>query len=44
MAAGVAHTLNARAVARSENLRGLIILMGLILMSGDNVLTLVEIG
>ena len=44
MAAGVAHTLHARAVARSENLRGLIILMGLILMSGDNVLTLVEIG
>ena len=43
MAAGVAHTLHARAVARSENLRGLI-LMGLILMSGDNVLTLVEIG
>ena len=37
------HTLHARAVARSENLRGLI-LMGLILMSGDNVLTLVEIG
>ena len=43
MAAGVAHTLHARAVARSDNLRGLI-LLGLILMSGDNVLTVVEIG
>ena len=37
MAAGVAHTLHARVVARSENLRGQI------LMGGDNVSTLVKI-
>ena len=37
MAAGVAHTLHARVVARSENLRGQI------LMGGDNVSPLVKI-